>query len=256
MSHSNGISGKVAVVTGASRGIGAATAAGLAKAGASRIVVHYNSYPEGVEAVLKEIQAAGSRGEAIQADLSTIEGIDHFVARLDETAPEVDILINNAGSLVKRAPLSVMTDDLYDQVMNLNVRSAWRVAQAVAPGMIAKGSGVIVFLSSIAARNGGGPGATIYAASKAAISCITKGVSKELAPKGIRVNAVSPGTVDNHFHEVFSNREILDNVIKQTPCGRLATNEDCSDVIVFLCSEAARYVHGQTIEVNGGMYMV
>jgi 3-oxoacyl-[acyl-carrier protein] reductase len=115
---------------------------------------------------------------------------------------------------------------------------------------------VIIFLSSIAARNGGGPGATIYAASKAAIACITKGVSKELAPKGIRVNAVSPGTVDNHFHEVFSNREILDNVIRQTPSGRLATNEDCSDVILFLCSDAARYIHGQTIEINGGMYMV
>jgi NAD(P)-dependent dehydrogenase (short-subunit alcohol dehydrogenase family) len=122
--------------------------------------------------------------------------------------------------------------------------------------MIRKGSGVIVFLSSIAARNGGGPGATIYSASKAAIATFTKGIAKELAPKGIRVNAVSPGTVDNYFHEKHSTKEMLNNVIKMTPAGKLGTNEELADVILFLCSDASRYIHGQTIEINGGMYMV
>lgn len=88
------------------------------------------------------------------------------------------------------------------------------------------------------------------------MACATKGMAKELAPKGVRVNAVSPGTVDNHFHQVFSTREMLDNVIRQTPAGRLATDDDISDVILFLCSDAGRYVHGQTIEINGGMFMV
>src|SRR6266404_3883956 len=156
MSNSNPYSGKIAVVTGASRGIGAAAAISLAKAGVSRLILHYNSYPEGVETVVKAIREAGAEGEAIQADFSTVSGIDAFTAKLAETAPEVDILINNAGSLVKRAPLAVMTDEVYDQVMNLNVRSAWRVTQAVAPGMTKRGGGVIIFLSSIAARNGGG----------------------------------------------------------------------------------------------------
>ena len=122
--------------------------------------------------------------------------------------------------------------------------------------MIRKQSGVIINLSSIAARNGGGPGATIYASAKAAVAAITKGLAKELAPKGIRVNAVSPGTVDNDFHAQFSNRQILDGVIAQTPAGKLGDNEEVADTILFLCTEPSRYIHGQTIEINGGMYMV
>jgi len=115
------------------------------------------------------------------------------------------------------------------------------------------GGGIVVNLSSIAASNGGGPGATVYAAAKAAVVAITKGLAKELAPQGIRVNAVSPGTVDNDFHREFSTRQTLDIVLAATPAGRLGTNDDIAGVIVFLCSDAARYLHGQTIEVNGGV---
>lgn len=160
------------------------------------------------------------------------------------------------GSLPARTKLAEFTPDLFDRVMNLNVKSLWFLSQTVARAMIERRSGVIVHLSSIAARNGGGPGATIYAAAKAAVACITKGMAKELAPHGIRVNAVSPGTVDNDFHARFSTREFLDNVVRQTPQGRLSANEDMADVILFLCSAAARNIVGQTIEVNGGMYMV
>ena len=176
-----------------------------------------------------------------------------MVAGLD---PAVDILVNNAGSLVKRAKLAEYSPELFDEVMNLNVKSVYFLAQRVAPHMEGKGAGHIVNLSSIAARNGGGPGATIYSAAKAAVSAITKGLAKELAPKGIRVNAVSPGTVDNHFHEVFSTRQMLDGMVGQTPAGRLGTNEEVADTILFLISDAGRYIHGQTIEINGGMYMV
>jgi 3-oxoacyl-[acyl-carrier protein] reductase len=240
---------KVALVTGASRGIGAATAVALAQRGCARVVVHYNSFQEGAERTAKAVCAAGAACDLIGANLGTMEGIESFIGRL----PEADILINNAGSLVKRAKLLEFTTELYDHVMNLNVRSAWMIAQAAAPAMIRKGSGCIVNLSSIAARNGGGPGAALYAAAKAAVMTFTKGMAKELAPQGIRVNAVSPGTVDNYFHEQFSTRQMLDNMVAATPAGRLGTNEDIADVIVFLCSDAARYIHGQTIEVNGGM---
>ncbi len=250
------LKGKTALVTGASRGIGAATAIALARKGVSRVVIHYGSYREGAEQTLALVQGAGAEADLIAGDLASSRGIDAFVAELRQTAPEIDILINNAGSLVKRAKLAEYTEELFDQVMNLNVKSVYFIAQAVAPNMIAKGSGIIVNLSSIAARNGGGPGATIYAAAKAAVSSITKGLAKELAPKGIRVNAVSPGTVDNHFHEVFSSKQILENVVAQTPAGTLGTNEEVADTILFLCSDAARYIHGQTIEINGGMFMV
>ena len=250
------LSNKTALITGASRGIGAATAAAFAQHGVRRFILQFNSYREGAEAVARELCREGAQVDAIQADLSRPDGIHALLARLQELAPPVDILVNNAGSLVERARLAQMSEGLYDRVMNLNVKSAWMLAQAVAPGMIERGSGSIVNLSSIAARNGGGLGATIYAASKAAVSAITKGLARELAPAGIRVNAVSPGTVDNYFHEQFSTRQMLDAVVAATPAGRLGTNEEIADTIVFLCSHAARFIHGQTIEVNGGMFMV
>lgn len=252
----NEFAGKTALVTGASRGIGAATALGLAQRGVSRIVLHYNSYKFGAEQTQAAIQALGTECLLIDGNLSSMNGVRTFVQRLQKTAPAVDILVNNAGHLVKRAGLLDMTDELYDEVMTLNVKSAWFISQAVVPHMIKNNYGVIVFLSSIAARNGGGPGATIYSAAKASIATITKGLAKELAPKGIRVNGVSPGTVDNYFHEKHSTREMLDNVVKQTPAGRLGTNEEIADTILFLCSNASRYIYGQTIEINGGMYMV
>jgi 3-oxoacyl-[acyl-carrier protein] reductase len=244
------------LVTGASRGIGAATALGLARAGARRVVLHYNSFQEGAEATMAAIRALGVESEAIRAPLGNMAGLRALIAAIDTAAPEVDILVNNAGSLVKRATLTDFPEDLYDEVMNLNVKSLWFLTQALVPAMIRRGGGVIVNVSSIAARNGGGPGATVYSAAKAAVACLTKGMAKELAPKGIRVNAVSPGTVDNHFHEVFSTRQILESVIAQTPAGKLGTNEEVADAILFLCSDAARYIYGQTIEINGGMYMV
>jgi 3-oxoacyl-[acyl-carrier protein] reductase len=250
------LKGKTALVTGASRGIGAATAAALAANGCERVVVHYNSHAAGAEEVMGRIRAAGATTDAIQADLSTREGIRSFRQNLKKTAPEVDILVNNAGFLVQRSSFVDFSEDLFDRVMDLNFRSAWFIGQECAPSMVRKGWGVIVNLSSIAARNGGGPGAAIYAASKAAVACITKGMAKELAPKGVRVNAVSPGTVDNHFHQVFSTKEMLDNMLKMTPAGKLGSDEEVADTILLLCSDASRYIHGQTIEINGGMFMV
>lgn len=250
------LNGKVALVTGASRGIGAATAIALANHGVKRLLLHYNTYKPGIDSVLTAVRDVGAQADAIQADLAANSGIQAFLAALGASRVEIDILINNAGSLVKRAKLSESTPELFDRVMNLNVKSAWFITQAVTPHMIGRNEGFIVNVSSIAARNGGGIGATVYAAAKAAISTMTKGLAKELAPHGIRVNAVSPGTVDNDFHVQFSNRQILDAVVAATPAGKLGTNEEIADTILFLCSRAARYIHGQTIEINGGMFMV
>lgn len=252
----NEFAGKTALVTGASRGIGAATAVALARAGCARVLVHYSSSAEAARETAKRVRDLGGEAEVIAGDLSTEEGIRAFLDALGGRARTVDILVNNAGSLVQRAKLAEMSYELYNRVMDLNAKSAWFVSQAVAPHMAARGSGVIVLLSSIAARTGGGIGAAVYAAAKAAVSAFTKGLARELAPHGVRVNAVSPGTVDNDFHARFSTREMLDAVVRQTPQGRLSTNEDVADVIVFLCSDAARNVIGQTVEVNGGMFMI
>jgi 3-oxoacyl-[acyl-carrier protein] reductase len=250
------ISGKTALITGASRGIGAAVALAFARLGASRLILQYNSYSQGAEETASACRALGSSAEVVQADLSSTAGIHAFLDFVRAGQPDVDILVNNAGSLLRRARLAEMDEDLYDRVMNLNVKSAWFITQALAPRMIERQSGAVVFVSSIAARNGGGPGATVYAAAKAAISAMTKGIAKELAPAGIRVNAVSPGTVDNNFHAQFSTRQMLDTVVAATPAGRLGDNEEVADTVVFLCSPESRFIYGQTIEINGGMYMV
>ncbi|MCW5981849.1 MAG: SDR family oxidoreductase [Bryobacteraceae bacterium] len=249
------LSGASAFVTGASRGIGAATAVALARSGAARVVIQYGRYKEGAERTLEAVRAAGAGCEIVQADLDTEAGIDACVAAV-KARPEIDILVNNAGSLVQRVPFETYTRALYEQVMNLNVKSVWELSQAAAGPMIRNGRGVIVNVSSIAARTGGGPGATVYAAAKAAVSAMTKGLARELAPKGIRVNAISPGTVDNYFHQQFSTREMLEKVVQSTPLGRLADNEEMADAILFLCSDGSRYIIGQTIELNGGMFMV
>lgn len=250
------LQGKTVFITGASRGIGHAAALAFAKAGVKSFILHYNSYQEGMVSLAASLKSGGAEVHVLQADLALVEGTVNLVRDFRSLAIPADILINNAGALVQRAKLSEVTPEIYDSVMNLNTRSMYFLTQAVAPGMAERGWGRIINLSSIAARNGGGIGASVYASSKAAVACFTKGMAKELAPQGIRVNAVSPGTVDNYFHEKYSTRQMLDNMLAQTPAGRLGDNEEVADTILFLCSDAARYIYGQTIEINGGMYMV
>lgn len=250
------LDGRSALVTGASKGIGSATAVALAEAGCERLWLHYASDRAGAEATAARAESHGASVVLMQADLTTREGIFEFTRQVESKAGEIDLLVNNAGHLIARATLADFSEELYDRVMNLNTKSLWFVSQVVARTMIARRKGVIVNVSSIAARHGGGIGATVYAAAKGAVSAMTKGMAKELAPHGIRVNAISPGTVDNDFHAKYSTREVLDSVARATPQGRLSTNEDMAEVIVFLCSTAAANVVGQTIEINGGAYLV
>jgi NAD(P)-dependent dehydrogenase (short-subunit alcohol dehydrogenase family) len=244
--------GMTALVTGASTGIGAATAVALARHGA-RVIVHFNSQPAEAEAVLDEIRACGADGEIVQADLSTAEG-SRSLAAFAAKRP-IDILVNNAGSLVARTRVLDFTEDLWEKVMMLNLTSAFFLAQAVLRGMVERKRGFIVNISSVAARFGGGLGALAYSSAKAAVSTMTKGLTKEFAPLGIRVNCVSPGTIDTGYHKAFSTTEGLDGVRAATPVGRLGSAEEIADAVVFLCSDQASFIHGQVIEINGGFLM-
>ncbi|WP_308639969.1 SDR family NAD(P)-dependent oxidoreductase [Paenibacillus silvisoli] len=248
--------GKAALVTGASGGIGRAIASKLADAGAM-VALNYLNSREAAEEAVVAIRAQGGTAVAIQADVARAEE----AARLVEEAAAafgrpVDLLINNAGQLIQRLPNEEMTEELYGQVMDVNLKSAVFVAKAAIPGMKAAGGGSIVNMTSVAAHNGGGPGASIYAASKAAVLAYTKGLAKELAASGIRVNAISPGFIgQTAFHAAFTPVAAREATIQSIPMRREGTPEDVAGIALFLVSGLSAYLTGETIEVNGGMYM-
>ena len=249
------LTGRVALVTGASSGIGAATAAVLAELGAPVAIGYFNN-ATGAFQTRDEITAAGGKAIAIKADVRRESECRMLVEKSVAEFGDIEILVNNAGSLVKRVPLAEMTEAAWDNIFALNLKSAIFCVQAVAPSMIARKKGTIINIVSIAGRNGGGPGAGAYSTAKGALITYTKSLAKEMAPHGIRVNGVSPGVIDTPFHEQFSTPEMIANMVKTIPMGRTGTSEECATVIAFLASDAAAYVAGETIEVNGGQLML
>jgi 3-oxoacyl-[acyl-carrier protein] reductase len=249
------LTGKVALITGASSGIGAATAAVFSDLGA-HIAIGYHSNQKGAEAVRSKIAATGAKVVAIQADMRNSAEIARMVKSAVEQLGPIDILVNNAGSLVARIAIANLTEEGWDEIIDLNMKSAALCSQAVMASMIERKSGAIINIVSIAGRNGGGPGAGPYAAAKGGLISLTKSMAKELAPHGIRVNAVSPGVIDTPFHEVFSTPEMIRNFVKTIPLGRVGTAMECATAIAFLASDAAAYVVGETLEVNGGQMML
>ncbi len=250
-------SGKIVLVTGASSGIGRATAEFFGACGAS-VAVHFHNNQAGAEAAAATINEAAGTGRAITVRANVIHTAEilEMVREVEEKLGPVDILVNNAGSLVERLRTLELNESRWDEVIDLNVKSAFFASQAVIPKMLEKGSGVIVNTTSIAARNGGAPGSIHYSSGKAAILTMTKGMAKEFAAQGIRINAVSPGVIDTPFHEIFSTPEAMKNFAQNIiPMGRVGRSSEVATVIGFLASDAASYLCGETIEVNGGMLM-
>jgi 3-oxoacyl-[acyl-carrier protein] reductase len=248
------LTGQVALITGASSGIGCATAEALARAGA-RVGVNYHKNQKGAAQAVEAIQAAGGEALAIHADVTQGDDVRAMVAAIRKKWGRLDVLVNNAGDLLARHTLADMTEEYWDQIMDLNLKSAFLCVQAVWEEMAARKSGCIINVSSIAGRNGGGLGAAAYAAAKGGLLTYTKGLAKELAPHGVRVNGVAPGVIATPYHERYSPPELMQKFVATIPLGRAGTSEEVADVIVFLASPAARYLTGETVEVNGGMLM-
>ena len=249
------LTGKVALVTGASSGIGRATAELLAACGAA-VAINYRRNEAGAEAARAAVAAAGGRAITIQADVTRGADVRALVNRTAEELGPVDILVNNAGSLVERLKLLELTEARWDEVIALNLKSAFLCAQAVAPAMIERGGGAIVNVSSIAGRNGGALGSIHYSTAKGGLITMTKGLAKELAPHGVRVNAVSPGVIETPFHEQFSTQEMMKNYVNMIPLGRVGSPPEVASVVAFLASDAASFLCGETVEINGGMLML
>jgi 3-oxoacyl-[acyl-carrier protein] reductase len=245
----------VALVTGAGGGIGQAAALELAGRGAD-VAVHYHRNEAGASETVRRIEALGRRAASFRADLTRRDEAVALVAAVLARFERVDVLVNNAGDLVERKPLVEMPEALWRQVLDLNLSSAFFVTQAVAPAMIDRKRGVIVNVSSLAAHNGGGPGALAYAAAKGGLVSLTKATAKELAPKGVRVNCVAPGLIgETSFHGRFTPREAFLAAEKTVPMGRAGTPAEVARVIAFLSGPDSAYLVGETVEVNGGMLM-
>lgn len=249
------LTGRVALITGASSGIGAATASVLADLGAI-VALGYHQNEEGANQVLDQIMREGGKALAICADMRRAADISSLVKRATDELGPIDILVNNAGSLVQRQTIRELTPERWNEIMNLNLTSVMLCSQAVATSMIERKRGAIINIVSIAGRTGGGPGAAAYSVAKGGLITFTKSLAKELAPHGVRVNAISPGVIDTPFHQVFSTPEMIRNFVTTIPLGRLGTPLECAKVIAFLASDASSYIAGETIEVNGGQLML
>lgn len=247
---------KVLFITGAAIGIGHETCKLFGENG---YAVAFNDFnKENGENAVKALRKMGIEASFFQGDITSETCVNEIVAKVVEKYGRIDVLINNAGGLGGRSPIDEMSTDFYNRVMNLNMTSAFYVTRACVPHMkkTAKeiGDAAIVNITSIAAYNGAGPGASIYAVSKAGILAFTKAMAKELIPFNIRVNAISPGTIDTAFHNATA-REIIETWKKGIPAQRLGQPNEVANVIYFLASEMASYLVGEVIQINGGQMM-
>ncbi len=247
--------GKRVLVTGSSTGIGAAVARAFGAQGAA-VAVHGHRTMADAERVAADIRAQGSTSFVLAADLGKPGATRGLVAEAAAALGGLDILVNNAGATFARRRLEELPDGAFDALLDVNLRSMFEATRAAIPHLRAAGGGVVISTSSIAARNGGGPGFGLYAAAKAAVSNLTRSFAKELAADGIRVNAVAPGVIWTRIHEENSPRELIDAMVASIPMRRVGQPEECVGAFLFLASAMlSGYVMGQVIEVNGGQIM-
>ena len=245
-----GLDNKVALVTGASRGIGCATAIALAAQGA-RVFVNYRSSKSDAEQVVAQIRSSGGKAEAIQFDVSDTGAVDVAVAGVVGVAGRLDIVVANAG-IVKDALLMRARDEDLDAVLSVNLRGAMALARAAMKPMLRVRSGRVVFVSSVVGEMGNA-GQAFYAASKAAVLGMMKSLARELGSRGITVNAVTPGMIDTDMTSRLGDG-LRSKLVEQIPLGRFGVPKEVASAVVYLCSDEAGYVTGHALRVNGGLY--
>jgi len=249
------LSGKVALVSGGGRDIGRQVSLALAKAGANVCFNYFDSETESDE-TKKQIEALGAgQVVAAQGDMTKAADVAQVVkACTDAFGPKIDILVNVVGGLVARKTLEEMDESFWDFVIDVNLKSVFLLSKAVVPHMTE--GGAIVNFASQAARDGGGPGALAYATGKGGVLTLTRGLAKELGPKGIRVNAVSPGMIATAFHDTFTKPEVRERVAGGTPLRREGQAKEVADLVTYLASPESSFITGASMEINGGTYFI
>jgi 3-oxoacyl-[acyl-carrier protein] reductase len=247
------LSGRVALVTGGGVGIGKATAELLAACGAC-VGIHYYSSAQAAEATLAGIRSAGGEGLLLQGDLTVEAQANAVVDGLLTAKGRLDILINNAGSPIRRARIEECSLDLWRQALDTNLTSAFIVTRRSIPHLRAGGNSAIVNNLSLSVQTGGANGAGPYAAAKAGLYAFTRTLARELAPQ-VRTNAIMPGVIETHHHEVFSTPERMVQYRKETPLQRNGTAAEVARAIVFLASDAASFINGAILDINGGRFL-
>lgn len=255
MSDADWFGGRTALVTGASSGIGYETALALGRAGAV-VGVHYRGNRKSADSLRERIVADGGRAIVVQADVSNANQVERMFGEMDGLADgRLDMLVNNAGDWMDKAPIVDCPEEQWDKMLAVNAKGVFLCCKQAAGRMTKQGSGSIVNLGSVAGHTGGGGGTVPYAAAKAAVHTFTRGLAKELAPHGIRVNAVAPGMVDTPMLEGRVTAEVAAKLESITPLGRMAEPREIASVILMLLSPTCSFVTGEIIEANGGLLM-
>jgi len=249
----NDLRGRVALVTGAGVGIGRAAALALARAGAD-VGVHYRRSEAEARETARLVADLGRRAFLLQADLADEQAAEGVVDRLAAEAGRLDVLFNNAGEPLARAPLENCPTDLWRKVFDVNVHGAFFVTRRAIPHLRAGGKGSIVNNLSLSVQTGGAGGAGPYAAAKGALQVMTRTLARELAPH-VRVNAVMPGVIETRHHEEFSTPEGMEAYRKQTPLGRNGTADEVGEAVAFLAGDGASFITGAILDINGGRYL-
>ena len=248
------LKGKRALLTGASQGIGAAIAEGLIDAGAD-VCLHYFQSDATPRRLAEKAKAAGQRALVVKADLRVEAEAAAVVKQATEFLGGLDVLINNAGSLVARRKLEEVDIAFWDEVIRINFTTMMFVTRAAQPALVQAGASSIVNVASLAGRKGGHGGSLVYSSAKGAIITWTRALAAELGPQGVRVNCVAPGLIlGTRFHDTHTTKESAEETVRGIPLGRGGTSEDVARAVVYLASEYDGFITGATLDINGGVY--